>query len=329
MTSWLEIIIRLPVYALLITLLAVLGIITAVVYMVLTNRRYSKRIKLAQERSQDLENALEEVQRKLAANQEAQIQFIKDYEDLRKKSEITRAAYINFLYNISHEVSNPLQSIQTNLDNMSECPPENREGINRYYEIISSDIKRLAEFTERLRTLSRLESPNRKIIREPVNLRGVIETVLMQQYDYAIERRVNLQYQGPDQLKRIVANRVDMEQVFTNLIDNSIKYSKDNGGVVIIHIEENNDSFLIRVIDDGIGIPAEDLPHIFDVAYRSPETFVSRRKGTGLGLSIVKQIIEQYGGSISAKSDVDKGTTITFELPIDQTADYSTKKEKN
>ena len=317
MNSWLEIIIRLPIYGLLIALLALSSIIIAVVFLIRRNRINGKRIISAKERVLDLESALEETKKSLDANQETHINLIKDYEDLKKKSEITRGAYINFLYNISHEVSNPLQSIQTNLDNMARCPPENREGVDKYYEIISSDIKRLAEFTERLRTLSRLESPNRQIVREPVNLRGVIETVLMQQYDHAIECRVNLQYQGPDQLKRIVANRVDLEQVFTNLIDNSIKYSKENGGVVIIHIEEKNDSFLIRVIDDGIGIPEEDLPRIFDVAYRSPDTFVSRRKGTGLGLSIVKQIVEQYGGSISAKSDLNKGTTITFELPVD------------
>jgi signal transduction histidine kinase len=326
MTSWLEIIIRAPIYGLLIVLLALFGIVIAVIYTILTNRANSKKIKSAKEKLQDLENTLEKAQKKLDANQEAQINLIKDYEDIRKKSEITRAAYINFLYNISHEISNPLQSIQTNLDNMAHCSPEDLEGLHRYNKIITSDIQRLAEFTERLRTLSRLESPNRQIIREPVNLRGVIETVLMQEYDHAMEHRVNLQYQGPDQLKRIVANRVDLEQVFTNLIDNSIKYSKESGGVATIHIEEKNDSFLIRVIDDGIGVPEEDLPHIFDVAYRSPDTFVSRRKGTGLGLSIVKQIIEQYGGSISAKSDLNKGTTITFELPIDISTDYSPEK---
>jgi len=271
---------------------------------------------------------LEDSKEKLDKTQDTHANFVKDYEDLRKRSEITREAYTNFLYNISHEVSNPLQSIQTNLDNMAHCSPEDMEGLHKYNEIISSDIKRLAEFTERLRALSRLETPNRQIIREPVNMRGVIETILMQEYDYAIERQVSLRYQGPDQLKRIVANRVDLEQIFTNLIRNSIKYSKENGGEVIINVEEENNSFLIRVIDDGIGIPEEDLPHIFDAAYRSPESFISRRKGTGLGLAIVKQIVGQNGGNISAKSVLGKGTTITFELPLDLPPDYSIENQK-
>ncbi len=328
MASWVEIIIRLPIYGLVLALLSLLGISIFIVYLVITNRSNIKKIKSGNQRLLDLQKVFDDLKVKFNTFQEAQVSFNKDHEELKKKSEITREAYINFLYNISHEISNPLQSIQTNLDNLAHCSPEDVEGLQKYNEIISSDIQRLAEFTERLRALSRLETPNRQIIREPVNLRGVIETVLMQQYDYAIERRVSLRYQGPEQLKRIMENRVDLEQVFTNLIGNSIKYSKEIGGEVIINIEENNNSFLIRVIDDGIGIPEEDIPHIFDVAYRSPDTFVSRRKGTGLGLAIVKQIVEQYGGNITAKSEMGKGTTITFELPLDHPSDYPIENEK-
>ncbi len=328
MAAWLEIIIRFPIYGLVIALLALIGIAMAIVHLISTNRTNIKKIKSGNQRLQELQNEIDDLRVKFDTTQEAHLSFKNDYEELKEKSEITRKAYINFLYNISHEVSNPLQSIQTNLDNMAHCSPEDLEGLQRYNEIITSDIQRLAEFTERLRALSRLETPNRQITREPVNLRGVIETVLMQQYDFAIERLVNLRYQGPDQLKRIIANRIDLELVFTNLIGNSIKYCKESGGEVIVSVEPMNNSFHIRVIDDGIGIPEEDLPHIFDVAYRSPDTFVSRRKGTGLGLAIVKQIVEQYGGHISAKSEMGKGTTITIELPVDLSLDESAGKEQ-
>ncbi len=328
MASWVEIIIRLPIYGLVIAFLVLIGIAMAIVYIIRTNRANRMKIKSGNQRLHDLQKEIDDLMVNLDTTQEAHINLNKVYEELKKKSEITRKAYINFLYNISHEVSNPLQSIQTNLDNMAHCSPEDLEGMQRYNEIIASDIQRLAEFTERLRALSRLETPNRQITREPVNLRGVIETVLMQQYDFAIERQVNLRYQGPDQLKRIIANRVDLEQVFTNLIGNSIKYCKEKGGEVVVNVEPMNESFHIRVIDDGIGIPEEDLPHIFDVAYRSPETFVSRRKGTGLGLAIVKQIVEQYGGHISANSELGKGTTITIELPVDIPPDETAEKEK-
>jgi two-component system, OmpR family, phosphate regulon sensor histidine kinase PhoR len=323
MDSWLEIIIRLPIYGLVLALLALVGIASAVVYVVITNRTNNKKIKSGNKQLLDLQQEFDDLKVKFDTTQEAHTNLIGDYKECKEKSEITREAYINFLFNISHEISNPLQSIQTNLDNMAHCLPEDVEGSQKYNEIISSDIRRLAEFTERLRALSRLETPNRQIIREPVNLRGVIETVLMQQYDNAIDRHVSLRYQGPDQLKRIMANRVDLEQVFTNIIENSIKYSKETGGEVIINIEEKDNTFIIRVIDNGIGIPEDDLPHIFDVAYRSPDTFVSRRKGTGLGLAIVKQIVGQYEGNISAKSELGKGTTITFELPLDLPPEYS------
>ncbi len=328
MATWVEILIRIPIYGLVIALLVLIGIAVVVAYGIKNNRTNIKKIKTANQRLRDLQKEFDDLKTKFYTTQEAHISYKKNYEELKKNSDITREAYINFLYNISHEISNPLQSIQTNLDNMAHSSPADAEGLQKYNEIISSDIQRLAEFTERLRALSRLETPNRQIILEPVNLRGVIETVLMQQYDYAIERQVSLRYQGPEQLKRIMANRIDLEQVFTNLIGNSIKYSKDTGGEVIIHVEENKNTFLIRVIDNGIGIPDEDIPHIFDVAYRSPETFVSRRKGTGLGLAIVKQIVEQYGGNISAKSELWKGTTITIDLPVDLPSDVSIENEQ-
>jgi two-component system sensor histidine kinase ResE len=240
----------------------------------------------------------------------------KEFEELKEISDITREDYINFLYNISHEVSNPLQSIQTNLDNMALCSPGERERLQQYYQIISTDIRRLATLTERLRALSRLETRNRQIIREPVNLKGVIETVIMSQSDYAEEQGVRITYQGPDRLTRTLANRDDLEQVFTNLVGNSIKYSKEGEGEVIICVQEESNVFHIRVLDNGIGIPEEDLPYIFDVAYRSPETYLSRRKGTGLGLAIVKQIVEQLGGTITAQSKLGEGTTFYIDLPV-------------
>jgi signal transduction histidine kinase len=295
MDSWVEIIVRLPVFG--VVLIGII-VISAIFAAVVAIKKHRKNIR-------DLKSEIENLRHSQ-----------KEFDNLKASSDITREAYINFLYNISHEVSNPLQSIQTNLDNLVLCSPEERVRLQQYYQIISTDIHRLATLTERLRALSRLETPNRQITRESVNLKGVIETVIMSQSDYAEERGVRLTYYGPDRLTRTLANRDDLEQVFTNLIGNSIKYSKDGGGKVIITVHEEGGEFHIRVLDNGIGIPEEDLPYIFDVAYRSPETYLSRRKGTGLGLAIVKHIVDQHGGAISAQSTLGEGATFTIELPI-------------
>jgi signal transduction histidine kinase len=225
-------------------------------------------------------------------------------------------SYQNFLYNISHEVSNPLQSIQTNLDNMARCAPGEVGRREQYYQIITSDIKRLADLTQKLRLLSRLETPDRPIILEAVNVKGVIETVIMSQSDRAELKGVRIQYHGPDRLAKVSGNRDNLEQVILNLIDNSIKYAPDTGGEIMISAREDPDRVHIRVIDNGAGIPAEDLPYIFDTAYRAPDVNHLHRKGTGLGLAIAKRIIEQHGGTIQIQSRVGEGTTVLFDLPV-------------
>src|SRR5258706_259000 len=107
-------------------------------------------------------------------------------------------AYIQFIYNLSHEVSNPLQSIQTNLENMAECSPDEIVRWKQYYEIIRHEMKRLFTLTENLRLLSQLESITHPVKREPVNLKSVIEDVIMAQADRAATKNIILNYQGPN-----------------------------------------------------------------------------------------------------------------------------------
>jgi two-component system sensor histidine kinase ArlS len=99
-------------------------------------------------------------------------------------------------------------------------------------------------------------------------------------------------------------------------VDNSIKYSRDGGGEVIIAVKDEQDKLSVRVIDNGIGIPEEDLPYIFDTAYRATDTLSIKRAGTGLGLAIAKRIVEQHGGEIQVRSQVGGGTTVSFDLPL-------------
>lgn len=294
MDNWLQITFSMPVFIAVVLALVIIGCIgTGIVFL----NRYRRRI----------------------------IKLINNYERLSKTvhgaeypdaiSSEGRQAYEYFLQNISHEVSNPLQSILTNLDNMQHCSPDETDRRQQYYQIISTDIRRLVNLTERLQKIAMLEIQNQHITREAVNLKAVIETVIMSQSDYAEKRGVHIKYHGAERLDRVWGDRGNLEQVFLNLIGNSIKYAKERGGEVVISVQDGPDALHVRVIDDGIGIPEEDLPFIFDVAYRSPETLRDRRKGTGLGLWIVKRIIERHGGQISVHSQLGRGTTVTFDLP--------------
>lgn len=225
-------------------------------------------------------------------------------------------SYLQFIYNISHEVSNPLQSVQTNLENMADCSPQEIGRWRQYYEIIKQEMKRLFTLTENLRLLSQLESLSRPVRREPVNLKSVIEDVIMAQTERATDKNIRLNYHGPKRPAKVLGNRDDLYEVVINLVDNSIKYSKDTGGEITIGLSENDESMHVMITDNGVGIPEEDIPFIFDTAYRSSRELTIHRTGSGLGLAIVKRIVSQHEGEIRASSILGEGTTITFELPL-------------
>ncbi len=177
-------------------------------------------------------------------------------------------------------------------------------------------MKRLFTLTENLRLLSQLESVTRPVKREPVNLRSVIENVMMAQAERASARSINLKYEGPNRPAKILGNRDHLYEVIINLVDNSIKYSKDSGGEIVIILSEDNNFMRLRVTDYGLGIPEEDIPFIFDTAYRSSSNLTVHRTGSGLGLAIVKRIVSQHEGEIRANSVLGEGTTITVDLPL-------------
>jgi signal transduction histidine kinase len=227
-----------------------------------------------------------------------------------------KESYLQFIYNLSHEAANPLQSIQINLDNMASSTPEEVGRWRQSYAIISNELKRLFALTENLRLLARLETSEKSIKREPVNLKGVIEDVIMAEADHASARSVQLTYQGPERPARVLGDRNQLRQVISNLVDNSIKYANEGGGEVVISLKEENEDILVRVSDEGLGIPEEDLPYVFDTAYRSPAPRSVKRTGSGLGLAISKKVVEQHGGAIKVQSKVGEGTTISFNLPL-------------
>jgi signal transduction histidine kinase len=228
----------------------------------------------------------------------------------------TREIYRHFIYHVSHEVANPLQSIQTHLDNLAACRPDETGRRQQYHALIAAELRRLAALTENLRLLSHLETPDAALMREPVNLKAVIEGVIMALSDTAEARGVRLRYVGPERPARVLGDRDRLRQALLNLADNGIKYSKPEGGEVIFSVQEEGNRLCVRVSDEGVGIAAEDLPHIFEVAYRAPDPRSFRRPGSGLGLAIVKRIVEQHGGTVQIQSRVGEGTTVAVELPV-------------
>jgi two-component system phosphate regulon sensor histidine kinase PhoR len=293
--SWLVITTRVPFWALLLIAVFLVGIIAAgIIY--------------GQRRRVQNGSAITELE-------SLRSQF-KEIQEKENQPTLAEETYLQFLYNISHEVSNPLQSIQTNLDNLAQCSPEEVGRWQQYHRIIAAEIIRLAALTENLRLLSHLETPGAPVQREPVNLKAVVEDVIMAQAEFAEARGVRLLYNGPNRPAQVLGNRDHLRQVLTNLVDNSIKYARDGGGEVIIRVQDDPDRLHVHVIDDGIGIPDADLPYIFDTAYRAFDSHSLSRTGSGLGLAIVKRIVEQHEGEIRVQSQSGRGTVFSFDLPL-------------
>jgi len=166
-----------------------------------------------------------------------------------------------------------------------------------------------------------MEAGHIQLRKEKILTRPYIERIAKKFSSLALDENINFEYDiKSDAYIYIDPDRI--EQVLTNLIDNAFRHSEEQGTVKIT-VEEKQDVLVVHVSDNGSGIPEEDLPFIFERFYKGDKarTRNSEKKGTGLGLSIVKHIIEEHDGSIYATSEVNKGTTFTFTLPLNDKND--------
>ncbi len=218
-----------------------------------------------------------------------------------------------FLSTAAHELRTPLTSI-LGFSEILLKKKLDEERRNRFLKIINEESAGLAGLINDLLDLSRIESGRGfKVKKAPTDLRGII----LQNVDFfkpEIDKhtfKVNL----PDDLAKIEADKGKIDQVMENLLSNAIKFSP-KGGKIAVSLKKADRLVKISISDTGMGIPKKDLPHIFEKFYRAENASMQAIGGTGLGLGIVKYIIESHGGKISVESEVGKGSTFSFTLPI-------------
>lgn len=230
-------------------------------------------------------------------------------------------AYDHFIRSISHQLSNVLQAIlgaSANLAltlNGTEGSAQHRTA-QKHLSQIDMETHRLIDLTTKLRLLAQLESENAPISVQPVQLRGVIADVIMRYAEQAIGQGIELLYHGPEHPPRVLANRDQITVAVDNLVANSLKYASDDSQQIILGISVKENTIQISVSDDGIGIPADFLPDVFDDAYRAPDAHIRRRAGAGLGLAIVRRVAERHHGKVDIYSQYGHGTTVTLSLPL-------------
>jgi signal transduction histidine kinase len=165
-----------------------------------------------------------------------------------------------------------------------------------------------------LLSLSRIKA-SKKIPKTDVKLPKIINQVFEEIQPHVTEKNMALEQKLPSVLPAVYGNTEAIYELFANLVTNAVKYTLV-GGRVEVSASNTGDQVLVKVQDNGVGIPAEAVPHIFDEFYRADNVKAEAMEGTGLGLSIVEQILNTHGGKIWVESEQGKGTTFSFTLPV-------------
>lgn len=224
-----------------------------------------------------------------------------------------------FLADVTHELRTPLSYIQGYSQVLEENWVQDEAERKKYLALIVRESQRLQRLVSELTDLTGAQGEGMKVVLVRTDFQKVVrETtakMLPAAQEKGIELRIDRGQQGP---LFVIGDPDRLEQVLLNLLTNAIQYTSQ-GGRVLVRYEANGDDLQVRVQDTGIGIPARNLPHVFDRFYRVDKSRNRAKGGMGLGLSIVKGIVDRHGGQIWVGSEEGKGTTFFFTVPLAST----------
>lgn len=226
-----------------------------------------------------------------------------------------------FVSNVSHELRTPLTSVKSYLEALDEGAISEPVAPD-FIRVSLDETNRMMRMVTDLLHLSRIDNATSHLDVELINFTAFITFILnrfdkMRSQDQ--EKKYELVRDYPITSVWIEIDTDKMTQVIDNILNNAIKYSPD-GGKITVSMKTTDDQMILSISDQGLGIPKEDLPKIFDRFYRVDKARSRAQGGTGLGLAIAKEIIKQHNGFIWAKSEYGKGSTFTIVLPYDKDA---------
>ena len=223
--------------------------------------------------------------------------------------EYTRSS---FLANVSHDLRTPMTSISGFIDGILEgaIPPEKQP---YYLEIIRQEVQRLSRLVSSLLDISRMESGNRKFEKTPFDICEMARIILLSFEAKIDAKKLDVEFETSSDRLLVYSDKDAINQVIYNLCDNAVKFARD-GGKYRISITEEQGKAVVRIYNEGVGIAAADLPHVFDRFYKSDKSRGLDKTGVGLGLYICKTIMDNLGEDISVTSHQNEFCEFTVSL---------------
>lgn len=225
-------------------------------------------------------------------------------------------AKVEFISHVSHELKAPINTIKGYTEMFIEGEVNDRETLMEFCNTVNEEADRLASLINNLLNLSKIEMGSLALSKSMTRTREFMENIVKIATSQK-KKHIHLDLIIPEKVPPINIDKEFMGIVLINLIGNAIKYTPEHGRITL-RVEENGDKLMIHVIDTGIGISEEEIPHIFDKFYRSSDEHVRKQTGHGLGLAITKQIVELHSGEIKVISKKGEGSQFSIVLPIEE-----------
>lgn len=220
----------------------------------------------------------------------------------------------DFVANVSHELRTPLTTIRSYTETLLDGALDNKEYTLDFLKVINSESERMTRLVKDLLQLSKLDYDKMEWNMKSLNILNLLRDCVIKMEMTAKQKNQSLSFEVLGELCEIKGDKDRIEQVIINIISNAIKYTPENG-VIMITAKRLEDSIEIRITDSGIGIPKEDLPRLFERFYRVDKARSRAMGGTGLGLSIARNIVEAHKGSIRIESEYGKGSEVIINFP--------------
>jgi two-component system phosphate regulon sensor histidine kinase PhoR len=243
-------------------------------------------------------------------------QLQREHSELEKLERVRK----DFVINVSHELRTPLASIQGYTETLMDGAIDDAENNMRFLGIIRHNAERLARLTSDLLTLSRIEQKRQNFEFDMHDVNLLLHDSLQLVGPIAGKKSITLIEESAPQGTLVCCDNEAVSQILSNLLDNAIKYTPVSGSITVGARRLDDRLVEVFVRDSGIGIPAEDLPRLFERFYRVDKARSRELGGTGLGLSIVKHLVIAHNGTTRVESESGRGTTFFFTLPVDEIA---------